>query len=227
MVDGKHVLPLGVESGSQAAARRRSRARTRAAWAPIRPRLSSRRNCTPASCAKSFCRRCSGMEQEGIRYTGFLYAGLMIDAHGNPKTLEFNCRMGDPGNPADHGAPEGRFLEGGGTRDCRDAGDTVEIEWDRRTALGVVLAAHNYPDTPRKGDRISGIPAGDAGSRDFPCRHHAGKWQAQHVGRTCAVRRGFVGLGTWRAVCRLRYDQSNHVRRHAVSARHWLSRTEP
>lgn len=99
-----------------------------------------------------------GMESDGIPYTGFLYAGLMIAPDGKIKTLEFNCRMGDPEtqpimarlrsdlvNALDH-AVDGKLNE-------------VELEWDRRTALGVVLAAHNYPDTPRAGDVITGIPA--------------------------------------------------------------------
>ena len=99
-----------------------------------------------------------GMQSDGIPYTGFLYAGLMISPDGKIKTLEFNCRMGDPEtqpimarlrsdlvNALDH-AVDGKLNE-------------VDLEWDRRTALGVVLAAHNYPDTPRHGDSISGIPA--------------------------------------------------------------------
>ena len=98
-----------------------------------------------------------GMESDGIPYTGFLYAGLMITPDGKIKTLEFNCRMGDPEtqpimarlrsdlvNALDH-AVDGKLNE-------------VELEWDRRTALGVVLAAHHYPDTPRNGDVISGVP---------------------------------------------------------------------
>jgi phosphoribosylamine---glycine ligase len=98
-----------------------------------------------------------GMEMEGIRYTGFLYAGLMIDAHGNPKTLEFNCRMGDPETQPIMTRLKGDFSK---IVELAIAGTlaTAQIEWDRRTALGVVLAAHNYPETPRKGDRISGIP---------------------------------------------------------------------
>lgn len=98
-----------------------------------------------------------GMESDGIPYTGFLYAGLMIAPDGKIKTLEFNCRMGDPEtqpimarlrsdlvNALDH-AVDGKLND-------------VELEWDRRTALGVVLAAHHYPDTPRNGDVISGVP---------------------------------------------------------------------
>jgi len=104
-----------------------------------------------------------GMEKEGIRFTGFLYAGLMIDAQGNPKTLEFNCRMGDPETQPIMARLKGDFSK---VVEQAIAGtlNTVELEWDRRTALGVVLAAYNYPDSPRKGDRISDIPAetGDA-----------------------------------------------------------------
>ncbi|MCF2134454.1 MULTISPECIES: phosphoribosylamine--glycine ligase [Mycetohabitans] len=99
-----------------------------------------------------------GMEHEGLRYTGFLYAGLMIDAQGNPKTLEFNCRMGDPETQPIMARLKGDFAR---VVEHALAGmlDTVELEWDRRTALGVVLAAHQYPDVTRKGDRIDGIPA--------------------------------------------------------------------
>ena len=114
-----------------------------------------------------------GMEKDGIPYTGFLYAGLMIDANGHPKTLEFNCRMGDPETqpimmrlktdlfdvlcaatePGEHGRL-----------------DAIELQWDRRTALGVVLAAPGYPSHPRKGDFISGI----AKDTDDTAVFHAG-----------------------------------------------------
>jgi phosphoribosylamine--glycine ligase len=109
------------------------------------------------------------MEKEGIRYTGFLYAGLMIDAEGNPKTLEFNCRMGDPETQPIMARLKGDFSK---VLEQAIAGtlDTVELAWDRRTALGVVLAAHSYPDTPRKGDRITGIPA----ETDDAMTFHAG-----------------------------------------------------
>jgi phosphoribosylamine--glycine ligase len=98
-----------------------------------------------------------GMEKEGIAYTGFLYAGLMIDAQGNAKVLEFNCRMGDPETQpimlrlkSDFAVIVEHAIDG--------TLDKVEAEWDRRTALGVVMAAANYPNTPRKGDVITGIP---------------------------------------------------------------------
>ena len=99
-----------------------------------------------------------GMEKDGVPFTGFLYAGLMIDGQGQPKTLEFNTRMGDPETQpilmrlkTDFvdvllAATDGRL-------------DQVELEWDRRTALGVVMAAAGYPESPRKGDLISGLPA--------------------------------------------------------------------
>ncbi|CAB3773229.1 phosphoribosylamine--glycine ligase [Burkholderia sp. MSh2] len=99
-----------------------------------------------------------GMEKDGIRFTGFLYAGLMIDKEGHPRTLEFNCRMGDPETQPIMARLKSDFSK---VVEHAIAGtlDTVELDWDRRTALGVVLAAHGYPDAPRKGDRINGIPA--------------------------------------------------------------------
>ena len=98
-----------------------------------------------------------GMEKDGIPYTGFLYAGLMIDAKGHPKTLEFNCRMGDPETQPIMMRLKSDLFEvfwhaTDGTL------DQVELEWDRRVALGVVMAAHGYPLSPRKGDRITGLP---------------------------------------------------------------------
>jgi phosphoribosylamine--glycine ligase len=98
-----------------------------------------------------------GMEKDGIPYTGFLYAGLMIDAAGHPKTLEFNCRMGDPETQPIMMRLKSDLFEvfwhaTDGTL------DQAELDWDRRVALGVVMAAHGYPLAPRKGDRIAGIP---------------------------------------------------------------------
>ena len=105
-----------------------------------------------------------GMESEGITYTGFLYAGLMIVPDGGLKVLEFNCRMGDPETQpimlrlkSDFAAIVEHAVNG--------TLDKVEAEWDRRTALGVVMAAANYPDTPRKGDIITGLPDGQAAKK--------------------------------------------------------------
>ncbi len=98
-----------------------------------------------------------GMKQDGHPYTGFLYAGLMIDRNGNPFTIEFNCRFGDPETQPIMARLKSDFtvlLEAG----VNGALDKVEAEWDRRVALGVVLAAGGYPDAPRKGDVIRDIP---------------------------------------------------------------------
>ncbi|HEV8106936.1 MAG TPA: phosphoribosylamine--glycine ligase [Burkholderiales bacterium] len=110
-----------------------------------------------------------GMAQEGMPYSGFLYAGLMIDRAGNPKALEFNCRLGDPETQpillrlkSDLLEPIERALGGKLSH--------VGADWDRRAALGVVLAAHGYPEDPRKGDPITGIPASADDCRVF----HAG-----------------------------------------------------
>jgi phosphoribosylamine--glycine ligase len=110
-----------------------------------------------------------GMAQEGMPYTGFLYAGLMIDKAGNPKTVEFNCRLGDPEAQPILLRLKSDLLELieralGGTL------SQVEAAWDRRSALGVVLAAHGYPDEPRKGDPVTGLPAPADDCRVF----HAG-----------------------------------------------------
>jgi phosphoribosylamine--glycine ligase len=110
-----------------------------------------------------------GMAKDGLPYSGFLYAGLMIDAAGNPKVLEYNCRLGDPETQPILVRLKSDLLE---LVDRAVDGklDTVEAQWDRRTALGVVMAAANYPDTPRKGDEITGLPAGAEDCRVF----HAG-----------------------------------------------------
>jgi phosphoribosylamine--glycine ligase len=99
----------------------------------------------------------NGMAADGIPYTGFLYAGLMIGAGGELKVLEFNCRMGDPETqPIMMRLKSDLTLLLDAAIDGRL--DSVEAEWDPRVALGVVLAAANYPDDPRKGDVIAGLP---------------------------------------------------------------------
>ena len=99
-----------------------------------------------------------GMEKDGIPYTGFLYAGLMIDAQGRPKTLEFNCRMGDPETQPIMMRLKSDLFDVMMAATSEGL-DQIELEWDRRVALGVVLAAGGYPMQPRKGDAISGLPA--------------------------------------------------------------------
>jgi phosphoribosylamine--glycine ligase len=115
----------------------------------------------------------AGMKAEGTPYTGFLYAGLMIAPDSKLGVLEFNCRMGDPETQpimmrlkSDlvtlvEAAVEGKL-------------DQVEAEWDRRCALGVVMAAAGYPDSPRKGDAITGLDDGDAKPGDDFHVFHAG-----------------------------------------------------
>ncbi len=98
----------------------------------------------------------NGMAADGIPYTGFLYAGVMIDAAGNPKVLEFNCRLGDPETQPIMMRLRSDLVD---LVEHAIAGtlDRVEAEWDRRAALGVVLAAAGYPELPRKGDAIDGL----------------------------------------------------------------------
>ncbi len=124
-----------------------------------------------------------GMEKDGIPYTGFLYAGLMIDAQGHPKTLEFNCRMGDPETQPILMRLKSDLVEVlGAAVDGRL--DQVDLQWDRRTALGVVMAAHGYPDSPRKGDAITGQPQDEDDAMVF----HAGTQLEGGVLRTSGGR---------------------------------------
>jgi phosphoribosylamine---glycine ligase len=101
-----------------------------------------------------------GMEKDGIPYTGFLYAGLMIDHEGKPKTLEFNCRMGDPETQPIMMRLKTDLVDvmWAATDPKQQALEALELEWDIRSAIGVVMAAHGYPMNPRKGDVINGLP---------------------------------------------------------------------
>jgi phosphoribosylamine---glycine ligase len=98
-----------------------------------------------------------GMEKDGITYTGFLYAGLMISPEGRIKTLEFNCRMGDPETQPILMRLKSDFLDVLLAATSQGL-DHFEMDWDRRVALGVVMAAAGYPMNPRKGDVITGLP---------------------------------------------------------------------
>ena len=99
----------------------------------------------------------NGMAADGIPYSGFLYAGLMIDPEGRPRVVEFNCRMGDPETQPIMMRLKTDLVE---LLEAAIAGklDNAEAEWDRRFALGVVIAAAGYPENPRKGDQIIGLP---------------------------------------------------------------------
>jgi phosphoribosylamine--glycine ligase len=128
-----------------------------------------------------------GMRAEGCPYTGFLYAGLMIAPDGTPKVLEFNCRFGDPEAQPVLLRLESDLLE---LVEAALAGrlDRVQARWDRRAALGVVMAAGGYPGSYNKGDVITGLPSGpDPGCKVF----HAGT----------ALKNGAVGTGGGRVLC--------------------------
>lgn len=156
MVDGEHVLPLATSQDHKRLLDGDHGPNTggMGAYSPapaVTPKLHAR-------VLREVIRPVvQGMEKEGNVYTGFLYAGLMIDAQNNFKVLEFNCRMGDPEAQPIMLRLTSDFLHllehaVNGTL------DKVEAEWDSRAALGVVMAAANYPDTPRKGDVITGLP---------------------------------------------------------------------
>ena len=118
----------------------------------------------------------AGMARDGTPFTGFLYAGLMIDAQGRPSVVEFNVRLGDPETQPILMRMKSDLFEllmhaADGTLDKAD------LQWDRRVALGVVMAAQGYPGTPRSGDAITGLPAGAEDLMVF----HAGT--ALHDGR--------------------------------------------
>ena len=155
MVDGRHVLPL---ASSQDHKRLQDGDRGpntggMGAYSPapiVTPALHARimrEIVTPAV---------NGMAADGMPYMGFLYAGVMIDSAGHPKVLEFNCRMGDPETQPIMARLKSDLVEL--VQHAIDGTlDTVEAEWDRRAALGVVLAAAGYPDAPKKGAVIGGL----------------------------------------------------------------------
>ena len=157
MADGKHVLPLATSQDHK-----------RIGDGDAGPNTGGMGACSPAPVVtpeihakvmrEIILPTIKGMDANGIPYTGFLYAGLMIGRDGSVKTLEFNCRMGDPETQ-----PILMRLKSGLAKLIEHAIDgtldQVEAEWDRRPALGVVLAAANYPGAPQKGDIISGLPA--------------------------------------------------------------------
>jgi phosphoribosylamine--glycine ligase len=168
MVDGRNVLPL---ASSQDHKRLRDGDRGpntggMGAYSPapvVTPALHARimRDVIHPTVA--------GMAADGHPYTGFLYAGVMIDGAGIPHVLEFNCRMGDPETQPIIVRLKSSLLDlvQHGTAGTLDV---AEPEWDRRAALGVVLAAEGYPEDPRRGDVVSGLDAKDADVKVF----HAG-----------------------------------------------------
>jgi len=168
MTDGVHVLPLATSQDHKRLRDGDAGPNTggMGAYSPapvVTPRLHAR------VMREIIMPAVQGMAREGRPYVGFLYAGLMIDAQGNPSALEFNCRLGDPEAQPILLRLKSDLLD---LLEHALAGtlDRAHAEWDRRAALGVVLAAAGYPDAPRKGDPIAGIPAPTAECRAF----HAG-----------------------------------------------------
>ncbi len=151
----------------------------------------------------------AGLAAEGIRYTGFLYAGLMIGADGQPRVLEFNCRLGDPETQPILMRMKSDLTE---VLDAAIDGrlDQIEITWDRRAALGVVVAAQDYPDRPRRGDAIEALPTNTDDCMVF----HAG---TQQVGDRLVTSGGRVlcvtAMGeTLRLARRQAYEAVSEVR---------------
>jgi phosphoribosylamine--glycine ligase len=208
MVDGEHILPLATSQDHKARDNGDTGPNTggMGAYSPapvVTPEIYDRimtRVIEPTV---------SGMAGDGHPYTGFLYAGLMIDSSGNPKVLEYNCRFGDPETQPillrlSSDLPELclKALEGNLHR--------TAAEWDERASLGVVMAAGGYPESYRKGDPISGLPESE--SDDLKVFHAGSAIQDGQVvtngGRVLCV----TALGTSVADARDRaYDQVRRI----------------
>jgi phosphoribosylamine--glycine ligase len=161
-----------------------------------------------------------GMEKDGIVFTGFLYAGLMIDAQGKPKTLEFNCRMGDPETQPIMMRLKTDLVDvllvatdPGATKRL----DSIELQWDRRSAVGVVVASDGYPEQPRKGDLITGLPK----DTDEVVVFHAATQQLGDELRTSGGRVLCVTAlgGTLKQAQQLAYDTAQTIHFHGMQYR--------
>ena len=159
MVDGKNVLPMATSQDHKRVGDADTGPNTggMGAYSPapvVTPEIHQR------VMERIIMPTVRGMASEGNVYTGFLYAGLMIDAAGNPKVIEFNCRFGDPETQPIMLRMQSDLVElclAG----CAGELDQKEARYDSRAAVGVVLAAANYPGEPQKGDVISGLDAGN------------------------------------------------------------------
>jgi len=169
LVDGKHVLPMATSQDHKRIGDGDTGPNTggMGAYSPapvVTPEIHAK------AMREIILPTVEGMAADGIPFTGFLYAGLMIGKDGSVKTLEFNARMGDPETQ-----PIMMRLKSDAVTMFEHAIngtlDQAETEWDRRVALGIVLAAQNYPETPRKGDVIHGLPAGNAAGDDAHVFH--------------------------------------------------------
>jgi phosphoribosylamine--glycine ligase len=156
MVDGKNILPLATSQDHKRLLDHDQGPNTggMGAYSPapvVTPELH-------AKVLRQIIRpTVQGMAKDGIVFTGFLYAGLMIGPNQEVKTLEFNCRMGDPETQPIMARLKSDLVDVLIHAENQTL-DQVELDWDPRVALGVVMASHNYPNTPRLGDEITGIP---------------------------------------------------------------------
>ena len=157
MVDGKNILPLATSQDHKRLLDHDQGPNTggMGAYSPapvVTPELH-------AKVLRQIIRpTVQGMAKDGIVFTGFLYAGLMIGPNQEVKTLEFNCRMGDPETQPIMARLKSDLVDVLIHAENQTL-DQVELDWDPRVALGVVMASHNYPNTPRLGDEITGIPS--------------------------------------------------------------------
>jgi len=157
MVDGKNILPLATSQDHKRLLDHDQGPNTggMGAYSPapvVTPELH-------AKVLRQIIRpTVQGMAKDGIVFTGFLYAGLMISPNQEVKTLEFNCRMGDPETQPIMARLKSDLVDVLIHAENQTL-DQVELDWDPRVALGVVMASHNYPNTPRLGDEITGIPS--------------------------------------------------------------------
>jgi len=172
LCDGRHVLPLASSQDHKRLGDGDSGPNTggMGAYSPapvVTPAMHKRimrEVITPAV---------EGMASDGIPYTGFLYAGVMIDAAGTPRVLEFNCRLGDPETQPIMARLRSDLVDLA-EHAVRGTLDRAEAEWDRRAVLGVVIAAGGYPDTPRRGATIEGLDAIDGAAHPDVHVFHAG-----------------------------------------------------
>lgn len=169
MVDGEHILPMASSQDHKARDNGDSGPNTggMGAYSPapvITPEIYLR------VMDEVIHPTVEGMAAEGLPYTGFLYAGLMIDAQGTPKVLEYNCRFGDPETQPIMLRMRSDLIE---LCDAALTGrlDQYDLDWDPRPAVGVVMAAGGYPDRYTKGDVITGLPKTETETRKV---FHAG-----------------------------------------------------
>ncbi len=169
VADGKHVLPLATSQDHKRIGDGDTGPNTggMGAYSPapvVTPNVHAR------AMHEIVLPTIAGMAADGHPFSGFLYAGLMIDAAGNPRVVEFNARLGDPEAQVLLMRLKTDFFDVlmAATASGDQPGlDSIELQWDRRVALGVVMAAQGYPGTVRSGDAVTGLPAAEADALVF------------------------------------------------------------